>query len=154
MRVIRKTKEVPCNCVFRAIFRACLNRFRQCVVTAGHSSSVTLDLCQGLDGRRSYGRKKEEYIADFCLVSKRLLDAEEYRVFRYHFLLGADWRLCVRQMNIDRGNFFHCVYRIEQKLGRAFAELKPYGLYPLDEYFGVVPVARDDEIALRFPLSA
>jgi hypothetical protein len=59
----------------------------------------------------------------------------EYRLFRYHFILGADWRLCVRKLGMDRGNFFHSVYRIEQKLGRAFRELQPYGLFPLDEYF-------------------
>jgi len=38
-------------------------------------------------------------------------------------------------MKIDRGTFFHSVYRIEQRLGRVFRELQPYGLYPLDEYF-------------------
>ena len=36
---------------------------------------------------------------------------------------------------MDRGNFFHAVYRVEQKLGKVFRELKPYALYPLDEYF-------------------
>ena len=39
-------------------------------------------------------------------------------------------------MNIDRGTFYHCVYRVEQKLGRTFREVQPYSLYPLDEYFG------------------
>ena len=57
------------------------------------------------------------------------------RGFKYHFLLGADWKLCTRQLKIDRGNFFHAVYRIEQKLGRVFRELEPYPLYPLEEYF-------------------
>ena len=56
-------------------------------------------------------------------------------MFRYHFLLGADWKLCTRKLDIDRGNFFHAVYRIEQKLGRVFRELEPYSLFPLDEYF-------------------
>ena len=42
----------------------------------------------------------------------------EDKIFRYHFLLGADWKLCARKLGIDRGNFFHAVYRIEQKLGR------------------------------------
>jgi hypothetical protein len=60
----------------------------------------------------------------------------EYKVFRFHFLLGADWRLCCRKLNLDRGNFFHTVYRIQQKLGKVFRELKPYALFPLDEYFG------------------
>ena len=27
------------------------------------------------------------------------------------------------------------MYRVEEKLGRAFAELKPYALYPLADYF-------------------
>ena len=36
---------------------------------------------------------------------------------------------------MDRGMFFHAIYRIEQKLGRKFRELEPYALFPLDEYF-------------------
>jgi hypothetical protein len=36
---------------------------------------------------------------------------------------------------MDRGIFFHIVYRMEEKLGRVYRELKPYGLYPLSEYF-------------------
>jgi hypothetical protein len=83
----------------------------------------------------TWGRKDEEYIADFCLVSRRSLDESEYRLFRYHFLLGADWKLCCRRLGLERGNFFHAVYRIEQKLGRVFRELEPYSLFPLDEYF-------------------
>ena len=85
--------------------------------------------------RVTWGRKDEEYIADFCLVARRTLDDVEYQIFRYHFLLGADWRLCSRRLSLERGNFFHAVYRIEQKLGRTFRELQPYSLYPLDEYF-------------------
>ncbi len=50
-------------------------------------------------------------------------------------MLGADWRLCERKLKLDRGNFFHTIYRIEQKLGRAFRETQPYGLFPVDEYF-------------------
>lgn len=82
-----------------------------------------------------WGLKDEEYIADFCLVSRRTLSEPEYRLFKYHFLLGADWKLCCRKLNIDRGTFFHAVYRIEQKLGRTFRELEPHALFPLDEYF-------------------
>jgi hypothetical protein len=136
LRIVHKKKELPCHCVFRAIFRTCYNRFRDCVANGGHASTVSLEFFRGKEGRRSYSRKKEEYMADFYLVSRRELDALEFRVFRYHFLLGADWKLCCRQLGIDRGSFFHTVYRIEQKLGRVFAELEPYGLYPVDEYFG------------------
>ncbi len=86
-------------------------------------------------GRMIWGRKDEEYVADFSLVTRRTLSAEEYRIFKYHFLLGADWNLCCRRLNIERKSFFHIVYRIEQRLGRVFRELKPYALFPVDEYF-------------------
>jgi hypothetical protein len=119
----------------RAIFRACYARFRYCVNKEKYMSRVSLEFIPGSEGKLSWGRKDEEYIADFCLVSRRALDDFEYKIFKYHFLLGADWRLCSRRLKIDRGNFFHGVYRIEQKLGRVFRELEPYGLFPLDEYF-------------------
>jgi hypothetical protein len=156
LRVIHKRKEIPCQCVYRAIFRACFNRFRDCAANAAHASTVSLEFCRGKEGRRTYSRKKEEYIADFCLVSRRVLDEQDYRLFRFHFLLGADWKLCCWRLHMDRGNFFHAVYRIEQQLGRTFAELEPYALYPLDEYFGnswrrepVRPIP--PPVALRLP---
>jgi hypothetical protein len=99
-------------------------------------SKVTLTFCAGKERQLTWVRKDEDYCADFCLLSRRMLTDFEYNVFRFHFLLGADWRLCCRKMKIDRGTFFHSVYRVEQKLGRAFREVEPYSLYPLDEYFG------------------
>jgi hypothetical protein len=136
LRIVHKKRELPCHCVYRAIFRACYNRFRDCVANGAHTGTVSLEFCPGKEGRRTYSRKKEEYIADFCLVSRRELDEADYPIFKYHFLLGADWRLCCRQLRLDRGNFFHAVYRIEQRLGQVFANLEPYSLYPLDQYFG------------------
>jgi len=136
LRPGRGGKPTACNCVLRAIFRACYARFRYCVTKEKYMSKVTLTLCAGKDRRLTWVRKDEDYVADFCLVSRRTLDDFEYKVFRNHFLLGADWRLCCRQMKVDRGTFFHAVYRVQQKLGRIFRELEPYSLYPLDEYFG------------------
>ena len=135
LRFARKGREVPCSCVFRGIFRACYHRFCECIANGCHTSTVTLEFCRGAEGRRHYSRKREEYIADFSLVSRRTLDDFEQRIFRFHFLLGADSKLCCRQLRLDRGTFFHTVYKIEQKLGRTFAELEPYALFPLDEYF-------------------
>jgi hypothetical protein len=135
LRFARKGKEIPCQCVFRAIFRACLNRFQECVEGGHHTSTVTLEYCRGAERQRVYSRKREEFMADFCLVSDRALDEIEQKVFRYHFLLGADCRLCCRQLRMDRGTFYHFVYKIQETLGRTFAELEPYALFPLDEYF-------------------
>jgi hypothetical protein len=67
---------------------------------------------------------------------------------------------------MDRGTFFHSIYRIEQRLGRVFAELEPYALYPLSEYFGgmirkepgrpslAVPLAARRAARIELPLSA
>jgi len=126
----------PCNCVLRAIFRACYARFQHCATQEKYMTRTNLEVVPGRTPRRFCGRKDEEYIADFCLVSRRHLGDFEYRIFKYHFLLGADWRLCTRKLKIDRGTYFHAVYRIQQQLGRVFRELEPYGLYPLSEYFG------------------
>ena len=130
-----KERPTPCNCVLRAIFRACYARFRHCVTKEKFMSKVSLVPCHGKDQRRTYARLDEDYVADFCLVSRRTLSEFDYTVFRNHFLLGADWRLCCRQMKCERGDFFHSVYRIQRRLGRVFHELEPYSLYPLDEYF-------------------
>ncbi|MBV9157943.1 MAG: hypothetical protein JO097_16885 [Acidobacteriaceae bacterium] len=80
-------------------------------------------------------------------MSRRNLDDYQYTIFKYHYLLGADWKLCCRKLKVDRGTFFHEVYRIEQKLGRTFRELEPHALFPLDEYFNgtgraaVIPIS-------------
>lgn len=99
-------------------------------------SRISIESNHGGQRKTIWSRKNEEFIADFCLVSRRSLDDYEYRIFKYHFLMGADWRLCCRKLGIGRGTFFHEIYRIQQRLGRVFRELQPYGLYPLDEYFG------------------
>ncbi len=135
LRLGRNGKMTPCNCVLRAIFRACYARFRHCVRKEKYMSRVSLELVPGRERNSNWGRKDEEYMADFILVSRRTLSEFDYQVFNFHFLLGADWKLCCRRMRIDRGAFFHAVYRVQQELGRVFRELEPYSLFPLDEYF-------------------
>ena len=125
----------PCNCVLRAIFRICYARFQQCMLEEKYLKRTNLEVVPGRAPRRFWGRKEEEFSADFCLVSRRYLSQSEYRIFKYHFLLGADWRLCCRKLRFERGTFFHAVYRIQQKLGRLFRELEPYNLFPLEDYF-------------------
>jgi hypothetical protein len=142
----KRGRVTICACVHRAVFRACYDRFRRCAEKEKALSKVTLDLPTGNRRRYSWGRKDEEYIADFCLVSRRYLDDMEYKIFKFHYLLGADWRLCTRQLKIEKGEFFHYVYRIQQRLGRIFRELKPYALYPLDEYFASTGRAEPEQL--------
>lgn len=135
LRAGRGKEQVPCGCVFRAIFRACYARFRECATKEKTLSRVTLDCGPKGCGRVTWSRKDEEYMADFLLVTKRNLTEEGWKLFRAHFLLGADWRLCTRKLGIDKGTFFHELYKMENHLGQVYRELQPYSLYPLDEYF-------------------
>ena len=135
LRMVKRDKEAPCNCVLRAIFRACYRRFKKCIEQEKHLSQCKIQFTGGRERSMAWGRKDEEYIADFLLMVRRLLSDDEYRLFSYRYLLGADWRLCAMRLKMDRGDFFHHLYRLEARLGKAFREVTPYGLYPLDEYF-------------------
>jgi hypothetical protein len=134
MRAGKNYKWTPCNCVLRSIFRACLHRFHDCIGNGGGVSQCAYVAQE----RRSHvwSMKGQEYVADFSLVARRVLNDNEYRLFKFHCLYGAPWHVCAPLLHFNRGEFFHEVYRIQQKLGRRFRELQPYALYPLDEYFG------------------
>lgn len=136
MRELRRGADKPCSCVFRAIFKACYSRFCEFTAAEEQPGSISLDAAHGPTGYRTYSFKRQEYVADFCLSAQRALTEAEYRLFRYTFLLGADSSLCCRYLGMERGYYFHTVYRLEAKLGRYFAEIQPYPLYPVDEYMG------------------
>jgi hypothetical protein len=137
--------ERPCDCVLRAIFRACYARFRRCASKEKFVSRIGFDADPDRGRRRVWGMKNEEYMADFSLIAKRELGEGtlSHRLFTYHFLLGADWQLCGRKLSMDRGEIFHEIYRVQARLGRAFRETRPYSLFPLDEYFGGATGAGD-----------
>lgn len=143
-------REKPCKCVLRQIFRACHRKFRDCVTcepslsgpgftTLGvkNPGSTRSSAACGAATRRRYGYPKAEFVADFLAIAKRTLGTGSigYGVFRLHFERGHEWRVCCRRLGIDRGSFFHEVYRVEEKLGRAFREVAPFALFPIDEYF-------------------
>jgi hypothetical protein len=84
------------------------------------------------------GFNAAEYLADFELVARRTLRDQplEYAVFWHSCLQGLPWRACVQLISrnlgqsLSRGSFFHVLYRIEEKLGQAFLELRPYSVLP------------------------
>jgi hypothetical protein len=147
--------------VYRSIFRICHERFK---VSAQRKESIgrpSLEHTSSIHTRMNWARKHEEYVADFLIVTKRTLNESEYKIFNYHFILGADWKLCCRKLNMDKGTFFHALYRIMVKLGRTFVDLEPYALYPIHEYFHgergrvtvqAIPVRPDRSISALVPL--
>lgn len=94
-----------------------------------------LDPAISPQSQRVYGRKSEEYHADFELTARRVLNEDDFRLFRLHYISGAAWGLCVQVLGIDRARFFRDAYRIQERLGKAFAEIEPYALYPVQGYF-------------------
>jgi len=74
-------KTQPCDCVTRAIFKACFNRFKSCVTKDKGASTVKLErlgMGTGRSSHMTFGRKTEEYIADFYLICKRVLTEAEW----------------------------------------------------------------------------
>lgn len=135
MRPVLRASDVVCGCVWREVFRVVMRRFRACSRASYSVRCVQWDHCSGVTGYRAYSRPREEFCADVWLIAARVLLPADLRLFRLHYLLGADWRLCCPRLGIDRGNFFHRVYCVEELLGRSFAEVRPYPLYPLAAYF-------------------
>lgn len=127
---------MPCPCVSRAIFKACFTKFRRILEKEKSLTHVSLD-AYGQGAKRGYvwGRKDEEFIADFYLLSRRALTEAEWKIFSFRHLLGADWRLCCQRLGMDRGTFHRHLYRVEEKLGLIYRETQPYPLFPFDEYF-------------------
>lgn len=131
----------PCACGLRGIFRKSLGHYRYASeVGPWQPRSVTLR--RTASGRPVWSNINAEYCADFELIARRNLDTWHYAVFRVHFLEGADWKESLARLSrlarrmgarwpLDRGNFFHAVYRIEARLGILYAEL---GLYPPGAY--------------------
>ena len=131
----KRLDEAPCRCVLRAIFRACYARFRECISHDLAATRASLECGATKDPGGAWGRRNEEFVADFLLVAKRVLTEEEHRMFRFRFLLGADWKLCCRRLGMDRPQFFRQIYGMQEKLGMTFRELQPYALYPIRDYF-------------------
>lgn len=139
-----------CNCVLRAVFRICWHKWSELSTADRSLSRVQMEnvLQRGNRRRPTYGRKWEEYIADFELLCRRTLadNPPELMIFDLHFIRGIEWHKAVPRLRgegfaMDRGQFFHVVYRIMSKLGGVLRTTQPYGLYPVDEYFSAVRIS-------------
>lgn len=134
-----------CPCVYRRVFRACSAKYQELRQRGGeYARSPAAERTGGRWERRgsTVGFSAAEYLADFELVARRTLRDQplEYAVFWYSCFHRLPWQACVQLISrnlgkpLSRGNFFHLLYRIEERLGQAFLELRPYGVLP-SEYF-------------------
>lgn len=87
------------------------------------------------EGMWTFGRKREEFLADVLLVARRTLSEADWRLFDLHFVRGLEWSRCCSYLGYSRGYFFHAVYRVQEALGRAWVEVQPFPLCPPSGYF-------------------
>jgi hypothetical protein len=132
----------PCRCVLRRIFVICHNRYQligseqMAEGTSSHFMMTGNPRAIGKRRARGWSRPKEEFRADFVCIARRALTADEFHLFVEHFLELRAWPVCATRLQMTRGNFYHAVYRVQAKVGEAFAATEPFALFPLDEYLG------------------
>lgn len=129
----RGAQLVACGCVLRAAFDHVHWRYRR---IGRELSGARLTQEAGAHGP-TWSMKNADFCADFAVLAKRTLgeDSLSYVIFKLHFLDCCDWKVCARRMRINRGHFFHAVYRIKEKVGAALLGTLPFALYPTDSYF-------------------
>ncbi len=138
-------KPGPCGCVLRRVFNICYHKYESITSSDRYQSKVTTR------GGINACRPNEEYVADFVLIGRRVLSTHPkllQQVFELHILRGLESLICVNKIRtVNRGRFFHGVYKVQELLGREFHDLTPYALYPLQSYFSrsielkVIPVS-------------
>lgn len=129
--------ERVCLCAARRVFRACLRQYREIRAAEARFGAIDVDHIRREWKHRGamYSRRDVEFAADFELVAQRALNQRDWAIFELFFLWSQDWKHCTAKLNLDRGTFFHRLYRIEEIVGRAYKETRPYPLYPVRDYF-------------------
>ncbi len=129
----------PCPCVLRKVFKIVWKRYTFGRLEQRERGAPILN-CSGL-GKRAHRQPGgfsfdlECFLADFVLVAKRALSADEFRFFSAAYLSGADWKRAHESVGMNRAHFIDVCNRVEATLGRAFSETRPFALFPLDAYF-------------------
>lgn len=121
-----------CRCVAMRAFRTVYGRAMR------RPSSHPLRRVQLRSGVVTMGFPDVEFRVDFLLAAKRSLPKRLWELFDYYFVRGADWRETARRLG-KRGqaerNIFRQLDLIREMVGRELMIMKPYPLYPLEDYF-------------------
>lgn len=132
----RKFSLRPCECVLRAVYHAVLKRRYRPLKTTRSTVECRLGTPPPASQRRSssWGFKHQEFCADVDLVTRRTLNKLDREIHRLR-LRGFEATAIAAKVGISAGNVRHRIYLIQERLGAQFLALRPYPLYPVDEYF-------------------
>jgi hypothetical protein len=106
-----------CGCVYRRVFRICWRRYQQ--LRERYGDLARRPRVRNGPGGLSFELRTVDFLADFDLLVADHMADREREIFALHFSGGADWKECCRRLGMDRGSFFHDLYRIERRIGRA-----------------------------------
>jgi hypothetical protein len=159
-----RSRHRTCACVFRAAFRECLASYHHCTASMGSGGGVQYERVGHAQGRCAIiaSFKRAEYAADFVLLARRALADRpiEWAVFEAYHVAELEWMDAIPRVNqtlhlarpLNRGNFFHAVYRTEEIIGSTLLRTQPYSLYPPRAYFaGFLIPSISAPTARRFP---
>jgi hypothetical protein len=128
----------PCKCVLRAVFRRCYHWWYSGKTMCMRTNWRMRGPRQG--SRLGWSVPGIEFSVDFervawlALRKRRPSYPHIAELFRLHYLEGWDWRQCCLRLRMSKGDFFHAAYIAEEAVGRACRELRPYSLYPVEDY--------------------
>lgn len=143
-------KNMVCGCVYRRMFRECLNRYHACRSRQASFSSDVLEeikhvLCS---------RPHEDYIVDFERVCTKALGKDASRLAAFECLLFeveqrerlaygiTSHELISLRSGVPLKTVPGLLVDLSTFLGRVLHEVQPYPLYPTKHYFGV-PIKRN-----------
>lgn len=144
--VRRHNRVKPCECVLRRIFDLCTTFYFQAeVILEGHINTTRIPHAPewGPDQRL---QQLADYRADYLAVTRRALRCPELRsIWHRYFLLSTPWQAFNRGKDV-----FHDIYKIKRIAGRAYAELKPFALYPVEDYLTVPHAGKIEPQVIEF----
>jgi hypothetical protein len=84
---------------------------------------------------RGWHRPKQNWAADFVLLGKRAVTTEQWLMLWRVGVLGQDPLRAAASIGIPAGARRHVYYRAQALAGQAYAETRPYGIWPVSAYY-------------------
>jgi hypothetical protein len=124
-----------CGCCWLQVFKECLAIYRICEYRTAGCPSVNLEATSGRQGLLYLGRMRySEYRADFVNIAKRALTPALYAIFNLSFCQELPPEEACHHLRLDLATYGARLRWLPERLGEAYATIKPYALWPTDEY--------------------
>ncbi len=127
------TTGAPCICVLRRIFKQCYQKYRELRNTSLTNSHLSLEYLT--NAARFNPFKDRDFVVDFETLGGKGLCLEEREIFILHYIRGYPYYTICAKKGYSKYRYFQYIIRIEAILAQVFRSIRPYPLFPIDEYF-------------------